>query len=859
MAGDLNLQLRIDALVRGAQDVKRLASELQGLTTQAQKKVADPTAEVGRGARAASADVRFLGGAVTGFISQLAAVAGVAATVRESMREITAARTEMRELQVAAGGAGVSVREAFSAAMKLAADDLISVGDATRALSSLLRQGFGLDEAIQLVKRFKDEAVLTAASQEDIGKAVAENAKKVTASREAQEAYAASVGKQVGELSAAEQRQAAFNDKMRESASAAGAAQRGVDELSQAQNRARTSIDQLQRGLGEQLTPALTLFVDIGRGVVEYVLKPMIAGFTALGPLIGAAVDGVSAFMQMPSVGIEETKRRVAGVREAFFDELQAIRDRMFRGITSDQANPGSVPGIARRTDSGGGGTTKPRTDASGARFNLARAEAEAALKIERDALARQGRELEVALEQNLVSYAEYYRRRAALREAEIDAELQARRRELAAAQTAGQSKDEGKRLEALAKVATLQADITVLEARRRDVSREAAGETARAERELAEALARVRDEVAQLTGAQSGDQLRAAFTRDLQPLIDRARAAGQDVGPILQLVDLKTAEAQLRQIEQEFTRRADAISTAEQSINVRRNAGLVTETQARLELEQLYRANAEGLREIAARYVEIAQQSGMPEAIAAAERMKVKVLEVSTVTNEMAVRVRGEAGAALGQFFNDMTRRSKSFGDALVDALSRVRDAILNIVTQRLGQQLVDSLLPRGGGGGGGKGWVSGSDLDGSQGGGFFDWLGSLFKFHSGGVVGGATGTRTFARLSPLAIAAAPRFHSGGEVLSVLQEGEEVLTPDDPRHRRNGGMAGSGVVVNLIEAPGKGGGVAEREDGGVFTIDVLVEQISNRMAMNGQRGADPYTNMLQQRYRLNPAAGSVR
>jgi hypothetical protein len=857
MAGDLNLQLRIDALVRGAQDVKRLASELQGLTTQAQKKVADPTAEVGRGARAASADVRFLTGAVTSFVSQIAAIAGVGVTIRESMREVTAARTEMRELQVAAGGAGVSVREAFSASMKLAADDLISVGDATRALSSLLRQGFGLDEAIQLVKRFKDEAVLTAASQEDIGKAVAENAKKVTASREAQEAYAASVGKQVGELSAAEQRQAAFNATMRESASAAGAAQRGVDELSQAQNRARTSIDQLQRGLGEQLTPALTLMVEVGRGVVDYVLKPMVATFAALGPLIGAAVDGVALFLQMPSVGIEETKKRVAGVREALTDELQAIRDRIFRGVTSEQQNPKDQPGVAR--GGGGGGGAPKRTDASGARFSLARAEAEAALKIERDALARQGRELEVALEQNLVSYAEYYRRRAALREAEIDAELAARSRELAAAQTAGQSKDEGKRLEALAKVATLQADITVLEARRRDVSREAAVETARAERELAEALARVRDEVAQLTGAQSGDQLRAAFTRDLQPLIDRARAAGQDVGPILQLVDLKTAEAQLRQIEQEFTRRADAISTAEQSINVRRNAGLVTETQARLELEQLYRANAEGLREIAARYAEIAQQSGMPEAIAAAERMKVKVLEVSTVTNEMAVRVRGEAGAALGQFFNDMTRRSKSFGDALVDALSRVRDAILNIVTQRLGQQLVDSLLPRGGGGGGGKGWVSGSDLDGSQGGGFFDWLGSLFKFHSGGVVGGATGTRTFARLSPLAIAAAPRFHSGGEVLSVLQEGEEVLTPDDPRHRRNGGMAGSGVVVNLIEAPGKGGGVAEREDGGVFTIDVLVEQISNRMAMNGQRGADPYTNMLQQRYRLNPAAGSVR
>lgn len=67
----------------------------------------------------------------------------------------------------------------------------------------------------------------------------------------------------------------------------------------------------------------------------------------------------------------------------------------------------------------------------------------------------------------------------------------------------------------------------------------------------------------------------------------------------------------------------------------------------------------------------------------------------------------------------------------------------------------------------------------------------------HTGGLVGGSrvgsgNGTR---RVSPAMFASAPRYHSGGivglkpgEVPIIAQQGEEMLTRDDPRHVLNGG-----------------------------------------------------------------------
>lgn len=95
-----------------------------------------------------------------------------------------------------------------------------------------------------------------------------------------------------------------------------------------------------------------------------------------------------------------------------------------------------------------------------------------------------------------------------------------------------------------------------------------------------------------------------------------------------------------------------------------------------------------------------------------------------------------------------------------------------------------------------------------GSAGGSFGAGVMSVFKAHTGGVVGQGLQPANF---SAGVFANALRYHTGGiaglapnEVPAVLLKGEEVLTEDDPRHIRNGGGAApeqSVKIVNAIDA----------------------------------------------------------
>jgi hypothetical protein len=76
----------------------------------------------------------------------------------------------------------------------------------------------------------------------------------------------------------------------------------------------------------------------------------------------------------------------------------------------------------------------------------------------------------------------------------------------------------------------------------------------------------------------------------------------------------------------------------------------------------------------------------------------------------------------------------------------------------------------------------------------------------HSGGVVGrGSNRTRS---VSPAVFAGAPRYHDGtvvglkrDEQAAILQNGEEVLSKDDPRNIVNGGAAATGNMAGALLA----------------------------------------------------------
>lgn len=126
----------------------------------------------------------------------------------------------------------------------------------------------------------------------------------------------------------------------------------------------------------------------------------------------------------------------------------------------------------------------------------------------------------------------------------------------------------------------------------------------------------------------------------------------------------------------------------------------------------------------------------------------------------------------------------------------------------------------------------------------------------HSGWGPGDAqTSMRT---VSSAVFHSAPRFHTGigpGERAAVITDDESVLTPGQMRAM---GKSGSqNVVVNIIESPGNGGQQRQRDEGGTKIIDVMVEQISSKIAGDISRGSGAVPAALSGTYGLNRVAGA--
>lgn len=160
-----------------------------------------------------------------------------------------------------------------------------------------------------------------------------------------------------------------------------------------------------------------------------------------------------------------------------------------------------------------------------------------------------------------------------------------------------------------------------------------------------------------------------------------------------------------------------------------------------------------------------------------------------------------------IAQAFGNLAAGTESFGDAIRDAalafLSFIGDTILGIARLILQMIILDAVqkitgIPVGallrltsGGGGGGGGLL-----------------------HNGGTVGSYSGgqQRTTRRISPMALAMAPRYHEGtpgvglkpNEQVSILEKGEKVVTEEQQRlDAKRGSAQGGGKGLRQVLAFG--------------------------------------------------------
>jgi hypothetical protein len=278
---------------------------------------------------------------------------------------------------------------------------------------------------------------------------------------------------------------------------------------------------------------------------------------------------------------LTDSRKELLAKRQALFDEAGKLNVEPPAPAPQSevakilpQPKPPKPPKAAR-----GGG--------AGSALNDAKQLIEASLAATQDALDREQRSLDQALDDELVSFRDFYAKRTAIALAGIDAEIAAKREALA------QSKDQGD-------VARLTSEITVLERKRGDVAVQARHDQINAERELGDKLAEVRARILEAEG-HTAEAARIRVEAEFREFRARLLIEGNEMGLewLDRVINIEGARAKLTELQTEFDRLREQLSRDETRVHVEVDTGLTGELAGRREIVRLHTETAAKLRPI--------------------------------------------------------------------------------------------------------------------------------------------------------------------------------------------------------------------------------------------------------------------
>lgn len=247
-------------------------------------------------------------------------------------------------------------------------------------------------------------------------------------------------------------------------------------------------------------------------------------------------------------------------------------------------------------------------------------------------------------------------------------------------------------------------------------------------------------------------------------------------------------AAKEFKKIEEQIKKVLEDRKLTLDEIQLKLEAGAITQTQAQSEIDAANRRIADQLAENIAKgrqFAEALSGSDRTNAEGVLLRAEAALKRFATTQSQVSQSINRDFAAGFTNAFDNFITGAQSAGDAFRSFAS---DFLRQIARMILQQTVLNTLQA-----------ASGNP-------------GALLAglFHQGGVVG--SGGRAVS-VPAFAFAGAPRYHSGGlaglapnEVPAVLQMGEEVLTRKDPRHIANSGGSPSPQsthvkVINTIDA----------------------------------------------------------
>ncbi|WP_131111579.1 phage tail protein [Sulfuricystis thermophila] len=410
--------------------------------------------------------------------------------------------------------------------------------------------------------------------------------------------------------------------------------------------------------------------------------------FVALGEAIGAGVAAAVEALRGNTAGAKAIIAELKGSLVRRLDELAEFRDSLFdpKPIEVQAPKVQADPALLQRL------TTPGKTrDTASAQAAWMQARLDAEFTLLKDGLRRQQTALDAALEDRLVSLRDYYARKTALEQQELDAEIARTQQALARSrQVAAGGKSEEERLRGKAEVARLEAELIALNNKRADVEQSNARAAAKAERELADALAAAREELARLTGTDTAQDRRAAIERSYRDLRARllAESDADGVSIIDRLIDVKAAQANLEALEAQWRQVTERLRNAQEGIQIQQQAGLLTEAQARQQIVALQRDSAAEMQRLLPALEQAAQAIG-PEAVLRVAAWRNELARTRLVTDELAP-VWNRIGEAFGQAVQGIVSGAQSLREALSNIFRSIADAFLQEMVLKPFQQWV-------------------------------------------------------------------------------------------------------------------------------------------------------------------------
>lgn len=294
---DLKLALIIEALVKGAKDVAGLTGSVKDLGATATKKVPDNTEALREGAKATKLSIQDLTQAIGGLVT----VGAITQFARSSIQEFAKAESAFRGLEAVANASGAGIGNALKEAEKLAADGLIGVSDASKALQNLLSRGYNLDQAVATITRLKDAAAFNRQASLSMAEAVVsateglknensilvDNAGVTKNVAKMWEEFAKQQGITTAEMTQAQKIQAEYNGILAETAAQAGNAEKAMAGFQGQMAQADQATIKFKQSLGDALAPAVAGLATLGTGLLERFFKPLVFLAQAAGVRMG--------------------------------------------------------------------------------------------------------------------------------------------------------------------------------------------------------------------------------------------------------------------------------------------------------------------------------------------------------------------------------------------------------------------------------------------------------------------------------------------------------------------------------------------------------------------------------------------